>query len=858
MAVTIPNDKAEVERAFKAVREFYKMMPTISGFVEALAGRRMPVSVSTNGSTYTDGRGIWIVPPLELGDEPVHDRPNCYKRNGKRYACVACHAYEQVLFRMYHEVGHNTYGSFETMRESELASLVEWAIKDSGRNDKFGEALIKRIDSMPEYLRRDYAAVTAQISPFLKSVMMAIEEIRINAEVFRARPGLRSAYEAFIEDHREPDTSPPDEHLNGQVVFGLMDVYWDRDFTEYFDPRVVKALRDPELQQLVKQIGAGQRAGQSLTVGYEVLRRLRELGFLRSDADPEDETEGTGGEESPSGGDGDTDETAPADDDGQPEGDATDGGSPPDQTDESQDDEESAQGADESGADDSPDDDGVGSEPDDAEPDVDQEGPVSDTDDGPTDPESGDADSGQSEDSPEDEAEGSSADGGSTEDSPTPDEGDDDPGVEGEGDPGEQSPVQEDGDANPDSLPDPVDAPEEAGEDAGSDGGDSESGGDGDVEGEDGTTDQTSDGDQADGDDASESGSDEDDPGTEEPAGDAAEPQAGEGDIDVPSLPEAGDMGNEQDVLAVLAEVVHDPVAEYGTGSAPDLLILLALSQALNFDTAAHGVNGIQFNEGVGPGFGYRTDWRVDYFTNQPEKVSEADMGLALRNMRIAFAENDRTGYIPNQKKGRVDPRVLGRRAWSGDARLFEKRVNPKKRSYFVVIGLDCSGSTGGGTIHDIKIAALAQAELCHRMGISFAVYSHSGQNDLVQIGVIKAPEAPWDTQAVDRLYRLKSFGGNLDGHTLEFYRKVAEARTETDRIIMYYTDGAMPAANYHEELAVLQRNIKICQQQGITLMGVGLGTDSPVQHGLDTVQVDSTADIPRVVKHLEGRLLSR
>ena len=78
-----------------------------------------------------------------------------------------------------------------------------------------------------------------------------------------------------------------------------------------------------------------------------------------------------------------------------------------------------------------------------------------------------------------------------------------------------------------------------------------------------------------------------------------------------------------------------------------------------------------------------------------------------------------------------------------------------------------------------------------------------------------------------------------------------------TDKIILYCTDGKMPAENHDEELEILQREIKICKQKGYTLLGVGIRTDSPVRHGLDTVQVDEHSDVVKVVRHLEKRLLT-
>jgi hypothetical protein len=95
----------------------------------------------------------------------------------------------------------------------------------------------------------------------------------------------------------------------------------------------------------------------------------------------------------------------------------------------------------------------------------------------------------------------------------------------------------------------------------------------------------------------------------------------------------------------------------------------------------------------------------------------------------------------------------------------------------------------------------------------------------------------------------------NLDGHTLEFYRKVAERERATDKIILYYTDGAMPCENFDDELEVLQREIREAPRRNITVVGIGVRTDAPVEHGLDTIRIDSLEEVPRVVKDLESRL---
>ena len=97
-------------------------------------------------------------------------------------------------------------------------------------------------------------------------------------------------------------------------------------------------------------------------------------------------------------------------------------------------------------------------------------------------------------------------------------------------------------------------------------------------------------------------------------------------------------------------------------------------------------------------------------------------------------------------------------------------------------------------------------------------MYAHSGSYNKLDIFEIKAPKERWGNAAREALADLKPYSANLDGHTLEYYRKIVQARTETDRLLLYYTDGAMPAANYDEELEILQREIKLCEQMGIHL----------------------------------------
>lgn len=250
-----------------------------------------------------------------------------------------------------------------------------------------------------------------------------------------------------------------------------------------------------------------------------------------------------------------------------------------------------------------------------------------------------------------------------------------------------------------------------------------------------------------------------------------------------------------------------------------------------------------------------------------PFKTDEAIMQPALAEMRRVFSENHRGGKLANQKSGKINARVLGSRAWSGDPRLFRRNTQPKRRSYMVLIGIDVSGSTMGSNIILSKKAAFAQAELCSRMGIDFEIWAHSAgitgtgatRKDYIfslDMYQIKLKDEPWSEKIQERLTTIQSDSDNLDGHTIEFYRKRLMRSTATDKILLYYTDGHMPAANSIEEKRVLLAEIKNYKQQGIVMLGVGINTESPKKYGMDTVRVSDPKDIKKVVKHLERHLL--
>ena len=220
---------------------------------------------------------------------------------------------------------------------------------------------------------------------------------------------------------------------------------------------------------------------------------------------------------------------------------------------------------------------------------------------------------------------------------------------------------------------------------------------------------------------------------------------------------------------------------------------------------------------------------------------------------------------------------MLAKRVPFNDPRLFRKKRVPGERDYHVVIGLDVSGSTASGPggyrgttyLQMIKTCALLQAEMLSRVGVPFEVYAHTGGlydrdehgNTIYGPGIrlniarLKSLREPFNDEVRTRIRALRSSAANLDGHTLEFYRQRLDESAATDKLIIYYTDGAMPAENYDEELKILKRECNTIRRKRYDVLAVGIANSDPQQYGLDTVRVDVPHDMQKVVTELERRL---
>jgi hypothetical protein len=139
-----------------------------------------------------------------------------------------------------------------------------------------------------------------------------------------------------------------------------------------------------------------------------------------------------------------------------------------------------------------------------------------------------------------------------------------------------------------------------------------------------------------------------------------------------------------------------------------------------------------------------------------------------------------------------------------------------------------------------------------------------SSRPALATLQLAKNFAEPWDTTAKVAVSSLSSSEQNLDGVTLQTYINMLLTQRATDRLLLYYTDGAMPAEDSTAQRRLLisecrrAKALSMLPDRRLHLIGVGVGTDSPKEYGMDTIEVskDEGADgIARVVEGLAVRI---
>lgn len=812
-------------RAFRAVRRMTEMLPMLSGVLRAMTGDPKANVQITAEVPCTDGTRVWMRPPIELGDIIKHDRANCSKRDGKSHpVCPACAQMEMVDQTLFHELAHIVFDTFKTITDEAKAQMLQRML------DEFPNAKgtrLTNIKAQVAYVKNarpweaNYMGIASMISPFLPIIVNALEDARVNRAMYKVRAGTYHMFRSklyYVFEEGNGQLSGTifhwiNEDENAQVIIGCLCKASGVEPREgYLSPAVLTALADPALTAEIASLETVATTAHDIyNASFRVLEHLRRLGFCRRSDDQQD------------------DEPEQGDDDAQTDDASASGDS-----------EETEMG--DGGSSDGPSDEDS-SDPTDKLSDGEQSD-SSESDDNDADSElgnpTGDADEKSSDGSDEVDGESQDIDGDDT-----------DSTSEHETENGSESGGK------------PTSGSDEGSQNGGTDDGDP----------------STDDGESSD-----EASSDLDNrQGTEKGS---TTPSSSDDEADEVDEAAAEERMNASDPEAVarLVQVFggHDPDAEPDDKTERELGV--AIIQAATFDEASSTV--LSFNTHYFDKPNDRTKklaWRClatqyddddDWYASPSEdEASEFDMpeslvGPVLLKMRTVFADNKKAKRSGELRSGRVISQRLPS-VMAGNMKVFSRNQKPGRKDYFVCVAMDVSSSTTGPALHNIKLMGMAIGNLLSRSGVKFALYAHTGGNvgrstdssgrgQSVYEGdvfVVKDEHDKWDSRAKNRLAKLNSSGNNLDGHALEWMRKRCDQSTATDKVIFYVTDGAMPEANESDEVIILRREIATCTKKGYTLVGVGIETDSPSRHGLDTIIINEPRDIAKLVNDLGKRL---
>ena len=919
------TDTAHVARAQKALREFRTMQPRLTAYARAVTGRRDLRIEATAEAPHTDGRDIFFRPPIALADDIKHDRKSCDKRDPDtlKQRCAACAVREEILVTMYHEIAHVAYHSFAPFTDNDRKQAILKGISLKG--DAYGQAMNAKLNAFQKAnLGNTYMALAQAISEFLPDLVNITEDIRIDEKMYAARKGIRRMREgrarrAFTEGVEGPDGVMrlwKDTPLNSQFVVAMYAKAAGFEMNGFFHPMVLAAYESTTLTDLCGAAKVARSASDAFNIAFDVLVEAKKLGFFAEEADPPPEQQ-PDPEDQQSEEKQDSTVSSP---DNEPDNDEQSSEQEQGETSEEEDDEsQSGGGSAESEQDDSGDDpkdngeagsgreegEGASGEPEEEGNDTSGSAPDSGDD---SDPEPA-----EQEDASADDNSGDSEGDGTNESGDAHDEGADPEGTGGSVQSGEQetvggeevddSPEDSSGGNDPQDSDDQNDGDGDGGTDPSDSDGESESGSSTGSpseapasKGDSSRQKESPEEESSDVENTGEAGSEAEpapEPESTDPADDSGDTEpvdSGEYEEDGAYEDDSPVMGGSGEISEYLEAVTghhgdHESEPLPGVSVADGKAMARAILAGAYFEKPPQHVSSVNVRRYDKPSRYYEDAWRGQnggYIEAPPgyrggyptaalkrvgircdTNVDESVLGPALQQTRRAFNDNARAKHQRNLKSGRVNGPSLAKRAPFDDPRMFKKTVLPGKKSYSVLIGIDISGSTVGKNIVLAKRAAKAQAELCQRAGIDFAVYAHTADGDdggdlSLEIYEIKNFREQWNDKAKLSLDNIGSFAHNLDGHTIEYYRNLISREQTTNKIILYYTDGKMPAANYREELEVLQDQIKHCKRQGIELMGVGIRTDSPTQHGLDTVRVDNDSDLVKVIAHLEKKLVNR
>ena len=786
------------EHAKRALTVFKGMITTVyEPLLRAVTGNRKLKVLPASNISATDGKTVWLMVPWVLGETREHDYALCNKRDPQTFEmrCEACRVRDAIDGVVFHESAHITSDSFESVDPEKIRELVRETMPFIDADDLKLPAWYK---NRPLTVQ----AAAAFIEPvYLPQITNSVEDIYVNRRLYKHRPGTeKSNLVRTVKVFNEGFTTGDGEHVKWseqpEGMQAIMATYLLGcrlpHLIDHLIDEVQIVRHDPVIQTEMEDVPSSGTAYDRAEVAFRVLARLRELGFCIPPSQRPQEEEPTP-VPTPQGQEDEDEEPTPG------------GGSSQGQQESDEDEDAQQQGGEDGESEGSEE-----SEDDDAEP---TSGGVP-----------GDEESYEDSDEKAEDGEGGEGDGSEEDDD---DEADD----------------ANDGQGSEDSEDDDAEAE------------DQESGG-------------------GDEDDDEDEESDDDDQELPPGSGDSEADDEASDEDDEPQgpTPEELDEQEAKEIEKAMKQLMgHDDPEDASPATDPED-DFRPPPPPQDKDASDRLDEAIRWEKFDAPPKGIK-----DFYDQEPDTTASqfydpvvVDPGLIsgeTARLRAVFALNRKASLSRSLKTGaRLDVPHLHRIA-QDDFRIFAKKDVPRKRDWFVLVGLDDSGSTHtNGAAPFIRAMALSVGNMLTGAGVKFAMYGHGGTGNYgsnpsdgdwsVRHLIIKSPEEPWTDECKQRVNALgRDNCCNFDGHTLEQYRKVIQTRRESDKMLLYFTDGEMPMMNYTEEREILEKEIAILKTMRVNLFGVGFQTTSPSQYGMDTIEVQDDRDLATLTHGLALRL---
>ncbi len=275
------------------------------------------------------------------------------------------------------------------------------------------------------------------------------------------------------------------------------------------------------------------------------------------------------------------------------------------------------------------------------------------------------------------------------------------------------------------------------------------------------------------------------------------QPQQGQG------VPQPSDEQGKQKLPPSIAAALKDE-ADRAQKKAADKKPAPAQPIEYDIQPAADKVRLLKrIENGDGPKYSLEDNYTE--INTEPHRYEQADGQARMyaanlkRKIISKLRANDRTKLVPNQRHGRLNKRTLVKAAL-GNPRVYQQRLQPKKRSYVASVILDTSGSMWSGAYNEperIDLGMQASSMLVRTLRAlnvptSLSIYGTKASERVSHADRYLVPETSRDMAELTSQYYRANHTNTHEALTAQLpkLRKVAHGR---EQLLIIITDGSVP-----------------------------------------------------------------